>query len=288
LKTASRGPKSAVVLAFGEGGADWASEVGRCQRIELKPNRFPSVSRQSETQPNEPMENFGRTTVPCAATVLDAPCVSLTALARRPALLISVAIGARVAFVVALLFMTGCAKNERLAPEPVAVGTSLGGGSWLFGASGCTYDAPASVAELSTNDKGARFRATLVGEGSVTETCANWRTIYRVRKATALRIVSPTYLPVGDNDHVNEDFSVVPRAQTEPLQALRQGGEAPQWDLGDDCAGVARFGPALGNSDTGGASIRRRLIGLDAGTCTVRASALGVSESTVVVIQTAK
>jgi hypothetical protein len=37
--------------------------------------------------------------------------VSLTALDRRPALLISVAIGARVAFVVALLFMTGCAKN---------------------------------------------------------------------------------------------------------------------------------------------------------------------------------
>lgn len=104
--------------------------------------------------------------------VLDAPCASLTALDRRPALLISVAIGARAAFVVALLFMTGCAKNERLAPEPVAVGTSPGGGSWLFGASGCTYDAPASVAELSTNDKGARFRATLVGEGSVTETCA--------------------------------------------------------------------------------------------------------------------
>ena len=95
------------------------------------------------------------------------------------------------------VFMTGCAKNERLAPEPVAVGTSLGGGSWLFGASGCTYDAPASVAELSTNDKGARFRATLVGEGSVTETCANWRTIYRVRKATALRIVKPDLAACG-------------------------------------------------------------------------------------------
>ncbi len=38
--------------------------------MELRPNMLPSVSKQSVTQPNSPMENFGRNTLPPAAVTL--------------------------------------------------------------------------------------------------------------------------------------------------------------------------------------------------------------------------
>jgi hypothetical protein len=184
--------------------------------------------------------------------------------------------------------LLGCSKRETFAAEPLAVGTWVGGGSMLFGPSSCTYDAPPSVAELSTNTEGKAFMARLVGEGSITETCRHGLTHFRVRRATALRIDGPGTLRVGPNEGVNDGFGVMPLAQSEALLGVRQGGEAPEWSLGEDCAGVAHFGPLLGSSDTGGPSIRRWLVGERPGSCTLRASVLGVSASRVVVIQPAR
>lgn len=44
-----------------------ASSRRPLHRIELSPNRFPSVSAHSATQPNSPMENLGRNNRPPAA-----------------------------------------------------------------------------------------------------------------------------------------------------------------------------------------------------------------------------
>ena len=44
---------------------------GRAYFTELRPNKLPSVSSHRVTQPNSPMENFGRTTFPPAATMRD-------------------------------------------------------------------------------------------------------------------------------------------------------------------------------------------------------------------------
>ena len=121
----------------------------------------------------------------------------------------------------------GCAK--RLPREAYAVGTYIGGGSWLFGPSDCTYEAPPAVADLSTDERGRRFMAKLEGEGSVTETCRDVKTTYDVVKATAGRINGPAILKTGSDPSAR--FSFVPLAGTRELLGVHQGGPSPEWSL---------------------------------------------------------
>ena len=183
-----------------------------------------------------------------------------------------------------LLIVAGvacCAK--RLPHEAYAVGTYIGGGSWLFGPSDCTYEAPPAVAHLSTDEHGRRFMAKLEGEGSVIETCRDVKTTYDVVKATGGRINGPTSLKTGSDPSAR--FSFVPLAGTRELRGVHQGGPSPEWSLGKDCEGLATFGAVLGAQDTGGADITRTLVATRAGACTITATVIGITASKTVQIR---
>ncbi len=184
-----------------------------------------------------------------------------------------------------LLGAAVCACGSK-APgrEAWAVGTYIGGGSFLTGPSSCTYDAPPAVAELSRNEKGNAFMAKLVGPGAITETCGSNKTVHDVLVATALRIDGPATVKVGASG-TTDFFSVKPLAGTRELMGVHQGGEQPQWSLGADCDGVAAFGPVLGSQDTGGPDITRTLVPTKPGTCTISAGILGVTATKTVTIK---
>jgi hypothetical protein len=175
--------------------------------------------------------------------------------------------------VVAIIAIAGCKSRPPRAAH--AVGTYLGGGSTLTGPSSCTYDAAPAVAELATDASGKKFMAKLVGEGTITETCGDTKTIYDVVTATAARIDGPATWKVGAT--ASDHFSFAPLAGARVLEGVHQGGPSPDWSLGKDCEGVATFGEVLGAQDTGGADITRSLIGTKAGSCTITAALLGVT-----------
>ena len=168
-----------------------------------------------------------------------------------------------------------CAKSASESRRAYAVGTYVGGRG-LLGPPPCTYDAPPSVAELSTDERGKPFMAKLVGEGVLNELCGEQKTPYDVVKATAARIDGPASCQVGASDGGNR-YELTPLAGTRRLEGIGPGGAEPDWTLGKDCEAVATFGPVLGASDTGGRDVTRTLIALKAGSCTISAALLGVS-----------
>ena len=166
-----------------------------------------------------------------------------------------------------------CCTRPQVRPA-YAVGTYVGGGSWLFGPSDCTYDAPPSVARLVKRDSGETFMAELTGEGEIAETCRNTKTVYDVVRATAGRIDGPANLQAGVT---SGPYAFVPLAGGRELRGVEQGGASPAWSLGKDCEGVAVFGVVSGSQDTGGGDITRTLVAARAGACTVTATILGIT-----------
>src|SRR5947208_1830462 len=91
---------------------------------------------------------------------------------------------------VAVVLAVGCRKSHPREAYPV--GSYMGGGS-MFGNAHCTYDAPASVAQISENKE----YVTLVGEGEIKETCKGEDTMYDVVKPTGAKIDGPDHIRVG-------------------------------------------------------------------------------------------
>ena len=140
------------------------------------------------------------------------------------------------------------------------------------------------MAELSTDDEGNKFMAKLVGEGMITKTCGDSKTVYDVVTATSARIEGPDTWKVGTTDSADY-HRFVPFAGARRLEGVTQGGSSPVWSLGADCAGVATFGPVLGAQDTGGADISRTLAATKAGSCTISAKLLGVTATKTVKVK---
>ena len=176
--------------------------------------------------------------------------------------------------------VASCARSQ--PRQAYAVGTYIGGGSWLLGPSGCTYDAPPSVAELVDDQRGQKFMAKLKGEGTIVETCGDVKTVYDVVRATAGRIDGPARLEAGAT---SAPYAFVPLAGAREVRGVHQGGASPEWSLGRNCDGVAAFGVVLGAQDTGGPDITRTLVAAKAGACTITATALGVSATSTVQIR---
>ena len=175
----------------------------------------------------------------------------------------------------ALLVVASVACCTRAQPrQAYAVGTYIGGGSWLLGPSDCTYDAPPSVAALVNGQRGQPFMAELKGEGTIVETCRDVKTVYDVVRATDGRIDGPATLDAGAT---SAPYAFVPLAGTRELRGVHQGNASPEWSLGKDCDGVAVFGVVLGAQDTGGRDITRTLVAARAGSCTITATILGVT-----------
>ena len=161
-----------------------------------------------------------------------------------------------------------------------AVGTSIGGGSTMFGPSDCTYAARPEVATFARDDQGRPFMAELTGPGIITETCGSTVNTYDVLVPTALRIDGPAVVERGAG--IAADFGVTLLAGERTLLGLSSGGVRPTWSLGPDCSGVARFDDPLGSQDTGGPAITRIVLPEAPGNCTVRASVLGLATSRVI------
>lgn len=159
----------------------------------------------------------------------------------------------------------------------------MGGGS-IFGPESCSYFAKPEVAELSADNRGNIFMATLVGEGTVTKTCGETKISYDVRTATAARIKGPGAWKIGAPTPTAR-LEFIPLAGSRELLGVRSGSAGPDWSLGNDCAGVATFAPVLGAQDTGGADVSRSLVATKPGTCTISATMLGVTATKTVKVQ---
>lgn len=181
--------------------------------------------------------------------------------------------GMKFALRVGLLWgVIGCSPSQ---PPAYAVGTVLGGGSFLTGPSPCTYEGPTGVAEFWPDRRGAR----LVGEGVVKETCGNQVEMIEIVRPTGLFMEGPDTLKVGATSE--NSFRVGARAGSR----LLSGKLNPEWSLAEDCRGVAEFGPVLGSQDTGGPATWRNLVTVKPGSCTVTARALGMSVSKTVQVR---
>lgn len=179
------------------------------------------------------------------------------------------------------LCLCACSSGKSDPTPAHAVGTFLGGGSFLFGpdTSGCTYEAPPSVAEIG----GSRTMAKLVGEGTVTKVCGDKRTSIQVLSPTRARIDGPAKVAVGGAQE--EPYRAQVLAGDRELEGAVQGSVQPEWALGEDCKGVAAFQRVLGAQDTGGRSILRYLDAMKPGKCTLKVSLLGVSAERVIQVE---
>lgn len=171
-----------------------------------------------------------------------------------------------------LLGVIGCSPSQ---PPAYAVGTTLGGGSFLTGPSPCTYEGPPEVAELWPDRRGA----ALVGEGVVKQTCGDQVEKIEIVRPTGLHMEGPDRLKAGVEE--SDLYTVEARVGSRSLS----GKLNPEWALAEDCKGVAEFGPVYGSQDTGGPATSRRLVTVKPGSCTVTARALGMSVSKTVQVR---
>ena len=91
----------------------------------------------------------------------------------------------------------------------------------MFGPSNCTFEAAPTVAKLATDQQGKKFRAELIGPGTITETCGDTKTVYDVLQATAGRIDRK------DGAAGSEYFVFVPMAGTREPKGVVHGGTSP-------------------------------------------------------------
>lgn len=147
-----------------------------------------------------------------------------------------------------------------------AVGTYIGGGSYLF-VDHCRYVAgPAVFAPSASNDvpsttpaPGPRF---ITAPGKIKVLCPAVTLEAEAFEPTGVAIVGPETVRVGtQSERITANFVA-------GSHKLRDGGQI-SWELGKDCAGVARLGPIRGAQDTGGEDRGRTLIAIAKGTCTL-------------------
>lgn len=161
--------------------------------------------------------------------------------------------------------------NSSSKPGLVAVGTYLGGGSYLTGPSTCTYTGAPGVfgedgGKKSTDaESGPRF---IVGPGQITEQCKSGvKNEYKAVVPTGTAISGPASIKADGKESAHFEGYLVAGGQ-------RLGGEPGLgWELGPDCSGIAEFGPVHGAQDTGGKDRDRSLVATAKGTCTIKLTA---------------
>lgn len=165
----------------------------------------------------------------------------------------------------------GACGSRAVEPERVAVGTYIGGGSFLLGPSTCEYAGDPGVFRTEGGkasgdfDGGPRF---IVGPGAIKQQCQSGYTAQSIAMVpTGVVITGPSTVKLGTQP--DDYFRDVLVAGTTELE-----GEAyTDWQLGPDCAGVAEFAPVMGAQDTGGKDRIRSLVPKAKGTCTIIANA---------------
>jgi hypothetical protein len=179
-----------------------------------------------------------------------------------------------VALAIALLASSACASCSSRR-EAYAVGSYVGGGSMIFGATGCTYEAKRAVADLAED----RRTGTLVGAGEIVETCGQSKRTFDVLKPTSARVTGPSKVAVGA--HHDEPFHIVLLADNRELTYAN----AVNWTLGHDCAGKAVIQKNPGAQDTGRDEKNLWLETKGKGQCTVIGDVLGQQAEKLVSIE---
>jgi hypothetical protein len=178
--------------------------------------------------------------------------------------------------VVALLpALVAGACSSGSSRDAYAVGSMIGVGSPLIGATDCTYEAKPAVAELAENHR----VGTLVGAGEVVQTCGEAKTTIDVLKPTGAKITGPAKIAVGVRH--GEPFRVSLRAGERELRF----SNPVDWSLGTDCAGKAAVEPDTGAQDTG-RDVQNLWLRTEAkGACTVVGEVLGQQAELLVTIE---
>ncbi len=164
--------------------------------------------------------------------------------------------------------LAACKGRE---PERHAVGTYIGGGSVVFGASGCSYTAEPGVLDTDPGGSTSGSRTGpqfVIKPGRITEICGNSKQEVLAVVPTGLTILyGPTSIKVGEQTWPPYTAKLVAGKH------VLDGDPVLGWELGPDCAGVADFAPVLGSQDTGGPDRSRKLIAKRAGSCKIIATA---------------
>jgi hypothetical protein len=171
-------------------------------------------------------------------------------------------ITARLAIVVA-----GCGSNGKSSLGSYAVGTYIGGGSFLMGSDDCKYEGGPGVFAPSGTDatpsatpaNGPRF---ISAPGRILVHCPKTELEAEALLPTGVKLDGPATIARGGN---SDGFSAHLAAGGKELM----GEGAIDWTLGKDCEGIATYGVVSGAQDTGGRDRTRRLVPAAAGKCTV-------------------
>jgi hypothetical protein len=161
----------------------------------------------------------------------------------------------------------GTSSANPFDQERHAVGTYIGGGSFLRGTSSCTYEGgPRVFMPNGTNttpswtpDAGPRF---VFAPGRIIKRCGDSTERLAAVEPTGAVIDGPAKIKRGTTSDL---YTAQLIANGLPLR-----GDAPiEWHLGQDCAGITEFAPVMGAQDTGGRDRFRQLIANGKGTCTL-------------------
>jgi hypothetical protein len=179
---------------------------------------------------------------------------------------------------IAVIASVGCGHSAR-EPERGAqaypVGIAVCATAAPQGAPGCTFHAPATVA-----DQTDRECTKLIGEGELILHCPDRDVAYDVLRATAIEIHGPTRIHVGANQRY--DFRLL--AGQRAIEAIPDTVH-PNWVLTRECEGRAMFDFPTGVLDTHGIQHHIRLIGVAPGSCLMRLDLLGVKTEMPVTIE---
>ena len=188
-----------------------------------------------------------------------------------------------------IVVLAGCAR-PRHTGEPFAVGTSIASPR------GCPYEAHPEVATVTGTT------AVLVGEGTITELCAEGPVVHDVWRATSAKIEGPESRRIGHSPPSPTELRFVAFSGSRPLnmvdvppafnppgfssrkdvEGVRLAGSYPGWSLGKDCDGVAELEPAYGDDDQMERAVTFTLTA--PGACTITASMLGVTATTTITV----
>ena len=171
-------------------------------------------------------------------------------------------------FVGCFAVLAGCGSKDKDAVSFLtnhAVGTYIGGAS-MFGSETCTYAGTPGVFQTDDGkpsadaEGGPRF---VFAAGTITKECkSGHKAKVNALVPTGAKISGPSKLKVGDTNNMFHPHLVA--------NGKELGGEAyVDWKLGNDCNGIAEFGPVLGAQDTGGKDRTRDLVTKGKGKCTV-------------------
>jgi len=177
--------------------------------------------------------------------------------------------------VFALVLVSACKKGT-IASEVWPVGLELG--------TTCTYSAPETVAKLGAGGKGGN----LIGEGTLVETCGGTERKIEVVKPTALEIVGPDSVKVGETSAGGKTYSLRVLGDkmingTRMLTGYSTSGSRPAWWLDKNCGDTQITVPPTADGLTN-PSIDRFITAMGAGPCTIQVQLFALTASRTITI----